>query len=37
MLENWQGVDPMGLSESLAEYLKIILNKNENFTNIIKM
>ena len=37
LFENWQGVNPMGLSTSLGDYLKKILNKHENVTNILKI
>ena len=37
MFVNWQGINPMGLSSSLANHLKTILHQHENFTNIIKM
>ena len=36
MFENWQGINPMGLSASLADYKKI-LNKHGNVTKILKI
>ena len=37
MFESWQGINPMGLSASLGNYLKTILHKHENVTKILKM
>ena len=36
MFENLQGINPMGLSASLANYKKTILFINEHVTNIHK-
>ena len=33
MFENLQQINPMGLSESLADFRKIIIHKNENVTS----
>ena len=37
MFENWQGINPMSLSASLAEYQKTILHKYENVTEMLNM
>ena len=37
MFGNFLGINPMGLSASLANYKKIILRKHKNFTTIIKI
>ena len=36
MFENWQGINPMGLSASLVDK-KTLLNKHENVSKILKM
>ena len=37
MFKIWQGINPMGLSASLVDYLITILYKHKNVTNILNM